>query len=317
VLRALGLFCSAAVAVASIAYFLSGWIFYRIAVARTRKKFLDDDPSLPPSVAAKDEELLAWWDAQEKREVRISGFGGLNLVADYLPDPKPNKLVVVLVHGYTGTGPSMKRYARLFRERFDCDILCPDLRGHGRSDGKYIGFGLHDSLDLRLWLGKITELRGAEARIVLFGVSMGASTVLMTASDSAQGTRPNIACAISDCGYSDARDILAYKLKKLYRLPRFPFLNAVSLFTRVIAGYELREASPIDAVARSSVPLLFIHGDADVFVPVDMGRALYAAARSEKKELYIVPDAGHAESYNIAGKNYAERVSRFVSSALS
>ena len=295
-------------------YFVSGLVFYRIAIARTPKKFLDTDPSLPESVDGVTEEVAAWWDAQEKREERILSFDGLELVADYLSASGPTDAVAVLMHGYTGTGPTMKRYARLFRERFGCDILTPDLRGHGRSGGNYIGMGLHDSKDIVGWLERIVALRGKEVRFILFGVSMGASTALMAAA--AAGSSQRIACVVSDCAYSNAGRILAYKLKKLYGLPSFPFLDAASFVCRILAGYDPRTVSPLAAVAGTSAPMLFIHGDADTFVPVEMARELFAAAASKKKELYLVSGAAHADSYRTAGNEYADRVADFVRSTL-
>lgn len=306
---------AAAAALPFLLYLVSGFIFYRIAIARTPKKFLDADPSLPENVDGITEDVAAWWDAQDKREERMRSFDGLELAADYLPASGPTDVVAVLVHGYTGTGPTMKRYARLFRERFGCDILTPDLRGHGRSGGGYIGFGLHDSNDIVGWIERIAALRGKEVRVVLFGVSMGASTALMAAA--AAGTSPRIACVVSDCGYSNAGRILAYKLKKLYGLPSFPFLDAACFVSRILAGYDPRTVSPLAAVAGTSTPCLFIHGEADTFVPVEMARELFGASASEKKELYLVPEAAHADSYRTAGNAYAERVAAFVRSALS
>lgn len=300
-------FCAAAAA--GLLYLAVGLVFYRIAVARTGKKgFLSGDPSLPDSVRGADAEALAWWEAAPKEEIRIRSFDGLELVADYFPAPRPAAAVAVLAHGYTAAGPSMRRYARLFQERLGCSLIVPDLRGHGRSEGGYIGFGLHDARDLRSWIGAALEREGKEARIVLFGVSMGAASALIACGG---GLPANVACAVSDCAYSDAREELAFKLRRLYGLPRFPALNAVETVTRFLAGYRLSDASPRAAAARSSVPVLFIHGDADGFVPAGMARELYAAAAAEK-ELFIVPEAGHAESFHTAGEAYAERVANFV-----
>jgi hypothetical protein len=138
----------------------------------------------------------------------------------------------------------------------------------------------------------------------------------MTAGSPHARERP-IACVVSDCAYSDAGEILAYKLKKLYGLPRFPFLNAAAFFTRYLLGYDPREISPEAAVARSRTPVMIIHGSADSFVPADMARRLYAASAAEKKDLLIVDDAGHAEAYRIAGASYADRTAAFVGSALA
>ncbi|MFA6508768.1 MAG: alpha/beta hydrolase, partial [Treponemataceae bacterium] len=188
----------------------------------------------------------------------------------------------------------------------------PDLRGHGRSEGNYIGFGLPDSEDILKWVDRLICLRGGDVKIVLFGVSMGGATVLTAAGSKPQA---NVVCAISDCGYSNTRDILGYKIKKLYGLPPFPIVNAVVSITRLIAGYNINEASPRDAVKRSLIPLLFIHGDADAFVPVAMAHELFKAATCEK-QILIVPGAGHAESCTVGGTTYEDLVETFIRSAL-
>ncbi len=293
-----------------VLYYAAGFAFYRIAVARTKKGFLDTDPSLPSSPA--DANLSDWWSAQDKREERLFSADGLGLVADRLPSSGKPEFAAILVHGYTGTGPTMKRYARLLRERFDCDLLLPDLRGHGRSEGSYIGFGLRDAEDLRLWIDRLIEPAAPDLPIVLFGVSMGAAAVL-TASGSE--LPPNVRCVVSDCGYSDAREILAYKAKKLFGLPRFPAVDALVSTTAILARYDLAEACPRRAVARTRLPILFIHGGADDFVPPRMADELFEAAAGPK-ELFVVPEAGHAQSYQTAGEAYAGRVAAFIRAAL-
>jgi hypothetical protein len=312
---------AAVAAIPVLLYFASGFFFYRMAVARTPKKFMDTDPALPDTVNENGEEVRAWWDAQDKREERIRSFDGIELVGDYLPSPEPTDLAVILVHGYTGTGPTMKRYARLFRDRFSCDILTPDLRGHGRSGGAYIGFGLPDSRDLLSWMDRLSALRGRNIRFVLFGVSMGAATVIQASAAEAASSEAvagnDLSCVVADCGFTSAAEILAYKLKKLYGLPSFPFLGAVVLLTRRLAGYDLRRASALAAAPRVSAPLLVIHGDQDAFVPPEMASRIHGAAGSRRKELYLVPGAGHAESFHVAGDEYAERVAAFVRSALT
>lgn len=300
-----------------ILYFVTGFVFYFIAVARSKKAFLDDDPSRPDSLSLPDEALSRWWEEQPKTEVRIRSADGLELAADWLPAPggelRP-AFAAVLAHGYSGTGPTMKRYARLFRERFSCDILTPDLRGHGRSEGGYIGFGLRDAEDLRLWIDRVAVLRGSELPVVLFGVSMGGAAVL-----GAAGTDlpPNVACAVSDCAFSDARAILAYKARRLYHIPAFPAVDALRTATALLARYDLAEASPRRSAARAAVPLLLIHGEADTFVPPSMARELYDAAPRGRAELYLVPEAGHAEAYRTAGGAYADRVETFVRASLA
>lgn len=290
----------------AVGYLAIGYYFYRFAIARTRKSFLSDDPALPKR--APNPELEAWWETVPSRDVRVSAAGDLSLYARVLPAPEPAPIVAILVHGYSGTGAMMRSYARLFRTLFGCHLIIPDLRGHGKSDGSYIGFGYREREDLRLWIDWALANFGGDARIVLFGVSMGGASVCSVLGDELP---PNVRAAVSDCAFSTARGALAFKLKALFGLPAFPALPAAELVTRLLAGYRLGDASPADALRRARVPLLVIHGEADTFVPPSMARELLAAAACTT-EFYSVPDAGHADSFRTDPEAYAARLEAFL-----
>ncbi len=288
-----------------LGYLGIGYYFYRFAVARTKKSFLSDDPALPKR--APNPDLDEWWESAPSRDARVAA-GDLSLYARVLPAPSPTPVVAILIHGYSGTGAMMRSYARLFRTLFSCHLIVPDLRGHGKSDGSYIGFGWREREDLRLWIDWALENIDPDARIVLFGVSMGGASVCSVLGDELPS---NVRAAVSDCAFSTARGALAFKLKSLFGLPAFPALPAAELVTRVLAGYRLRDASPADALRRARVPLLIVHGEADTFVPVSMARELHAAAGCPT-ELWTVPEAGHADSFRTAPEAYASRLESFL-----
>ena len=129
------------------------------------------------------------------------------------------------------------------------NLLIPDDRAHGRSEGKYIGFGCLDRKDCLAWCRYITKTFGNDCRIFLHGVSMGASTVLATSGDPA--LLPQIKGIIADCGFSRGWDELKYILKKTYHLPSFPLLNLFDRICRAKAGYSTKEYSPIEQVVHS------------------------------------------------------------------
>lgn len=172
----------------------------------------------------------------------------------------------------------MTRYIRNFYEK-GFHVLAPDLRGHGESDGEYIGMGWHDRLDILQWIEEVIEL-DPYAEIVLFGVSMGGATVMMT---SGEDLPPNVKVIVEDCGYSSVSDVFVYQLDDLFGLPEFPVMNAANTITNIRAGFDLYEASAVEQVAKSVKPILFIHGDQDTFVPYEMLEEVYAAAAVEKR----------------------------------
>ncbi|MFR1785343.1 MAG: alpha/beta hydrolase [Ruthenibacterium lactatiformans] len=149
----------------------------------------------------------------------------------------------------------MAEYARRFYDA-GFSLLLPDARGHGQSEGGYIGMGWPERRDIAALVQRVTAENGAPD-IVLMGVSMGAATVMMTAGEPLP---PNVRAIVEDCGYTTAWEEFRYQLKKTYGLPPFPVLYTADALLRRRAGFSLREASAAAQVAHSRTPMLFIHG---------------------------------------------------------
>ena len=196
---------------------------------------------------------------------------------------------VILLHGYTGSKEMMYPYAYWY-VKHGYHVLTPDFRCQGESEGDYIGLGATDSKDLDKWIELILE-REPEAEIVLHGLSMGASTALI------HSAKPDshIKAVISDCAFTDAYSMFREKVWSWFHLPAFPVIDSARLMIRLRAGYDLKETSPLNAVEKSHVPTLFIHGREDRMIPFNMCRQLYDAAACDK-EIMIVDGAGHAQA---------------------
>lgn len=212
----------------------------------------------------------------------------------------------IVVHGYNGRASEMTKYIRNFYER-GYNVIAPDLRGHGNSEGDYVGMGWHDRKDVLLWIQQILK-KDPNAEIALYGISMGGATVMMT---SGEDLPSNVKVIIEDCGYSTVIDEFTYQLKDLFHLPKFPVMNAANTVTKLRAGYDLEEASAVKQVERSKTPMLFIHGNADTCVPFEMLDQVYNAAKVEKEKL-IVPGAGHGEAEKVDSNKYWNTVWKFV-----
>ena len=215
----------------------------------------------------------------------------------------------ICVHGYGEASESMGLYARVYRDRYGMNVLLPDLRGHGRSDGNYVGMGYDDSRDLLRWIDWVLE-RDHGAQIVLHGISMGAATVLMTTGYSLP---EQVAVAVSDSSYTSAMDIFTAVYRRMDGavIPAPVMLEAVRGIALVRAGYDIAKASPLEAVSRSKTPTLFIHGQADGFVPPEMMPELYKAASCPKAFQWI-PEADHVQSVNVDPETYWAKVERFL-----
>lgn len=213
---------------------------------------------------------------------------------------------VIIVHGYMGEARKMSVSAMAFADQ-GYQVLMPDSRSHGASEGDAIGMGAWDSDDIIEWIDVLRE-KEPDAKIVLYGVSMGASTVMMT---TGKELPDNVVAAVEDCGYTSAWDEFSYQLDALFGLPSFPALDAANVITKIRAGYDLKDADALAAVKRSKTPMLFIHGDQDDFVPSDMVKPLYEAAVSDK-ELYIAKGAGHGEAREVDPLAYWNKVFGFL-----
>lgn len=199
----------------------------------------------------------------------------------YVVSQNSNKWAIV-VHGYGGSGKLMSDKSKYFYD-MGYNVLIPDLRGHGKSEGDYIGMGWKDRLDIISWINFIIK-ENPNAEIVLHGTSMGAATVLMT---SGENLPSNVKAIVADCAYTSAWDEFSYQLETYLKVPSYYILNVTNMVTKLKAGYSLKEASALESVKKATVPILFIHGDKDKFVPYSMMDKLYDATISPKEKLTI------------------------------
>lgn len=298
-----------AVVIAGVVY--AGFYFYGVAIRRAPKDFLAKTPDLkidPPVAGASWGEGAEWVSRQKFREVELVSEDGLKLRGYFLVSERAAGRTVIIAHGYSGKAKDMGATAKNYYDTLGYNVLLPDARGHGNSEGNYIGFGWHERRDYLQWIAYVLEETGPEAQIVLHGVSMGGATVLMTAGEELP---PQVKAVVADCGYTSVKAQLSYQLWRMYHLPSFPFVQIASLVTRMKAGYFFGEASALKQVRKARVPILFIHGDADKFVPYEMMDELYTACRSPKEKL-VVHGAGHGLAYDTDKKEYVRKVGQFV-----
>ena len=229
----------------------------------------------------------------------------------YLMRPeKPSDVYVFGAHGYRSDGRGeWCHFAKHYVEELGFNLFFVDHQAAGESEGEYIGFSSHESKDCLKWLGYMTETFGEDIQIILHGISMGSATVmLMTGNDALV---PNVKFTIADCGFTSAMDEFNYKIDTL-RLPFRPIIPLVNAINRKRAGYDFQEdTNALGAIANAKVPVLFVHGDADKFVPTHMVYLLYDACTSEK-DLLIVSGAEHAVSYRTDKAAYEEKMNEFI-----
>ena len=248
-----------------------------------------------------------WLETAQGQKLRQRTADGYELVATEFFAKEESHKWVLLLHGYTGWKEEMYPFAYRYYEQ-GYHVLVPDLRCQGESEGDFIGMGWTDSFDCELWLDYILE-QDAQARIVLHGQSMGASTALIMSGK--ETLSDHVQAIISDCAYTDAYEMFGDKITDWFGLPAFPFVDSACLMLKLRGGYDLKKASAIEAVACSRTPTLFIHGEKDAMIDADMSRELYEAAACEK-ELLIVDGAGHAQSQDKAPDEYYGTIAQFL-----
>lgn len=221
--------------------------------------------------------------------------------------PDGRERVAVFAHGYTDTLFGCFKYADILRENgFQCVLF--DERNHGKSSKRPTTMGAHEALDVAAVCAFARERFGQDCVLGTYGESMGAATVMLHAP-----TDDNLAFVIEDCGYSDLIDELASCLKTTYHLPKYPFTPAASLLSWLRGGVRFSTVRPAAAVAAcpESLPMLFIHGMDDTFVPADMVLVNYAAKRG-KRAIHRFPDAAHAQSCYNHPAEYRRVVTAFL-----
>lgn len=240
-------------------------------------------------------------------DMYIMSGDGLKLHATYFPN-EGSKKVVICFHGYTSEGMNDYSTLAIFYKQNGYNLLLVDERAHGQSEGTYIGFGCLDRHDAKLWIDEMIKKHGEDCKILLHGDSMGGSTVLMT---TGLELAPQVKAAVSDCAFSSAWDVFSSVLKNMYHLPAFPLMQISNRMIYKKAGYKLDECDARVEVAKARIPILFIHGSADSFVPCSMVHELYEACKTEKK-LVIVEGAGHVESCYRDSELYEGAIEEFI-----
>lgn len=275
---------------------------YLMTFALARKDGSANNVSPASSLSEQDKSIIAanreafkqqvesWRNETPSTLVSIQSDDGLKLSSEVFINPESNNWAIT-IHGYNGGRHYMDNVACQYYQH-GYNILLPDLRANGDSEGKWKGMGYLDKDDIINWTEYLIEQYG-DIKIVLHGISMGGATVMMA---SGEQLPSNVKGLVEDCGYTSVWDIFDDEIHYLYHLPAFPLMHVASGISKVRAGYSFGEASSLKAIAKNNLPVLFIHGDSDTFVHTEMIDKVYDACNSTKEKL-IVTGAGHGESY--------------------
>lgn len=302
---------AAALLCIALTLLLSFFCFY-IAFYAPRKKQEDPEVCSVPEGEIYEpyhEQMIGWIKearALPQEDVFITSFDGLTLHGKYY-ECAPGAPIELMFHGYRGTAErdlsgGVQRCFKLKR-----NVLIVDQRTSGQSQGHVISFGINESKDCLSWIDFLISRFGKDVRIILTGISMGASTVMIAAG---YDLPKNVISILADCGYTSARDIIKKVMRQL-KLPADLLYPFVKLGARLYGHFNLEETSPIEAMKKCTKPIIFIHGEADDFVPCEMSRQNYSACASPKTIL-TVPGAGHGLGYLMDTEGYFRTLEEFA-----
>jgi len=247
-----------------------------------------------------------WLKDHNAQDLTMESSDGLQLHALWVGAENPRG-TVLYAHGYRSASLVEMCPFLEFYHSLGINLLLPDQRSHGKSQGKYITFGVKESGDMRLWIN-LHNNRFGNYPMLLMGISMGASTMLYLAD---QTLPENVRGILADCGFTSPKAILSSVYRRVIHLPAWTSLWAADLFARILAGFSLGEKDSLKSLPNSRLPVLLIHGEADNFVPCEMTKAAYAAC-AQPKEIMLFPGAEHGLSILKDKEGYRKKVTEFL-----
>ncbi|MBR2801968.1 MAG: alpha/beta hydrolase [Erysipelotrichaceae bacterium] len=249
------------------------------------------------------DEQIEWFRSSRVEELEMRSFDGLFLNAVSVSNHGKEAPVIILIHGYNADRYCLLKQAYEF-DKLGYNLLMPDERGYGKSEGKYVTFGQKESLDILQWIDLLIK-RDPEVKIGLYGVSMGAEALMCAAGSKLP---QNVRFLIEEAGYSDASTVIASVLRKknIAASLLMPYLERK---VKNVLGFSLKEVSAVNALKQNEVPICFIHSETDDVVPPEHARYLYTANKG-KKYFYPLEDAPHA--YGCYTEGYFKTLQGFI-----
>lgn len=291
---------------------IASYICFSMVFKTPKRKILKDgEYDFPPGKIYEPfyPQMKKWTDdirSMNRELFEIKSFDGLTLKGYYY-EYSPNSPLELIFHGYSGNAERdlSGGVERCFALGRSCILI--DQRGAGLSEGEISTFGVNERRDCLSWIDFATKKFGKERPLIIGGVSMGAATVMMAAGEDLP---ENVVCVMADCGYSSQKDIICKVVKEM-KLPHKIIYPFIKLGAKTFGGFDLEETTPVEAVAKSKTPIVFIHGDNDDFVPHSMSVECFNACSAPKK-LVTIEGAGHGLAFPQNPEKYVNSLGDFA-----
>ncbi len=247
-----------------------------------------------------------WISAVPFTDEWITAYDGTRLYGRFYKNGD-SKITILMMHGFRSN--PIHDFSCAFKFYFDkgFNLMVPDQRAHGKSDGRFITYGVKERKDAKSWMEHINTII-EDGEIYATGVSMGASTVLMAAE---LDLPDNVKGIIADCGFTSPAEIIKKVMKQDMKVPLFPLYYTTRAMARVVAGFDFEECNAAVAVKDCKIPILFLHGKKDGFVPFEMGETIYNSAGGKKQAVWV-DDADHGCSFLVDHDACANALAGFL-----
>lgn len=243
---------------------------------------------------------ISWYDGHQKTDYTVSGDDGYVLHAQLIQNPIPTSRYIIISHGYTDNRFGTLKYSKLYLD-LGFNVIIYDLRGHGENEPTFCTYSARERKDLRALIKDSRERYSAISLLGLHGESLGAATSVAVLQ-----YKPVVDFVVADCGFSNIKEVLMGK----GRLPGW-LIDRVSFFAKLRYGYSYGEMRPVDCLSENQVPICFIHGAEDTFIPPKHSEEMKAATKGYS-ELHIIDGANHAQSVLVNPGEYKKIVELFI-----
>lgn len=234
---------------------------------------------------------------------------GEKLTAYLMRPEKESNVYAFCAHGYRSDAKCEFCKIAYYYLNKGINVFMPDHVASGESEGLHCTFGYYEETDCLKWLAYMKDTFGSDITILLHGVSMGAATVMMMSGNKA--LPENVKLTVADCGYTTAVEEFTEKLDDL-GVPSGLIIKGVNAVNKLHLGFDFYTLRPIDCVRNAKIPMLFIHGTGDTFIPHRMCQELYEACSSKNKEILYIEGADHAQSFPTDKETYSKKLDEMI-----
>lgn len=247
-----------------------------------------------------------WYEDLGKEEFKIKSRYGYDINFTYIPNDTPSEHTIIICHGVTVRSEAVIKYLNMFLKN-GYNALFIDHRAHGKTGGKHVSYGYYEKYDLQTAIKWVKD--NHTGKIGLIGESMGAGICMQTVAIE------KVDFLIEDCGYSSFEEELKHQYRGSRLSPVYPAFWITRLFIRLVARYDLKKVSPVEALKQVDIPILVVHGQEDDYVPFYMASTIYESIKSKDKMMYVAKGTKHALSYEDHPIEYQNKVYEFLKGA--